>query len=716
MYKRYNGENLYKTKLSQTMPAIDTAWDPLTEFSFQVEQAPENDANFVFIEFNDPDRRDLIYSHRRDGNTLYYYRKFRDQLGNGSASIQHDDGSVVQINSVAQYFNFILDNIDDFGYVQDYGTNKVNVSWGFAKIKWSWVNVDDTILELPNGLNYIVIDHVNEVFTHTQDTPTDTQTLLCNVQVTGGQVESIVTQRGKFVDLLIDPDVFEFGSDGQLKFIWPVPEISDATFNNKGRVRLGTTTDNAEKTAWPVTVATENLIDEPSVDQSEDAGKVPVLDENGLIKWAFIDVDPVFVWTWVLTDVDDDDVYVCTPPKALSAYHTGMQIIFMPDTVNPPWEIFVDVSGLWAKPIKSKQGHDLAWGVLKAGNPSLFLYNGIEFEIQDTNDTYNFFWTWFMGDITYSSNTTLTADVFAHNITIETWVVVNTWGYRIFATGTLTNLGTIHRNGNNWWNWWDWANSWSTAWAAWAAWAALTNNSVAWSTVWGIGGTWPNSAAAGNPWWWSTNQWDNQVWALWGAWWDWGTWSIGSYAWWAGGAVWTSTLENTRLSTPADIGTFVADWDEKTALYLDYIVWVTTWLLLKSSSSWSWWGSWWHSNASWMWWWGGWWWSAWWVVYIAAGTIDNQWAIQSNGWDGGDGWRWWINWPFPNTWWWGGWWGWWGAWWFICLVYKQYSDTGTTQVSWWIWWAWWVAQSSWWTAWANWGDWWDGKILKVKII
>jgi len=53
------------------------------------------------------------------------------------------------------------------------------------------------------------------------------------------------------------------------------------------------------------------------------------------------------------------------------------------------------------------------------------------------------------GAITYSSNTDLTGDVYASAITVESGVVVNAAGFRIFCTGTLLNLGTIKATPND---------------------------------------------------------------------------------------------------------------------------------------------------------------------------------------------------------------------------------------------------------------------------
>ena len=47
-------------------------------------------------------------------------------------------------------------------------------------------------------------------------------------------------------------------------------------------------------------------------------------------------------------------------------------------------------------------------------------------------------------DITYSSDTTLTSDVYANNVTINSGVTITTNGYSFLCTGTFTNNGTIN--------------------------------------------------------------------------------------------------------------------------------------------------------------------------------------------------------------------------------------------------------------------------------
>lgn len=60
---------------------------------------------------------------------------------------------------------------------------------------------------------------------------------------------------------------------------------------------------------------------------------------------------------------------------------------------------------------------------------------------------FNFFGDGSDGNVTISSNTTLTRDMYYNNLTVNTTIVLNTGGFRIFVKDTLTNAGTIRNNG-----------------------------------------------------------------------------------------------------------------------------------------------------------------------------------------------------------------------------------------------------------------------------
>jgi len=156
------------------------------------------------------------------------------------------------------------------------------------------------------------------------------------------------------------------------------------------------------------------------------------------------------------------------------------------------------------------------------------------------------FWDGSDGNVTISTNTTLTRDMHYDNLTVNTGVLVDTNGFiiRVLNTCTLSGTAKFIRNGNNGAN-----ASLANGWAGWAAlntgtcgpcgsWytggsgvvnanapgissgilnPSLATTSTAWA-AWGSGG----SSSWGTPWWaWGTSgavtQWPlyNQVWNLW---------------------------------------------------------------------------------------------------------------------------------------------------------------------------------------------------------
>jgi hypothetical protein len=92
----------------------------------------------------------------------------------------------------------------------------------------------------------------------------------------------------------------------------------------------------------------------------------------------------------------------------------------------------------------------------------------------------NYFGTPNLGNVVISTNTTLTGDSYYANLTINTGISLNTGGYRIFVSGTLTLSGTsiISRDGNNGTN----GDSGT------AAGAAIAAGSIGGGTVGGAGG------------------------------------------------------------------------------------------------------------------------------------------------------------------------------------------------------------------------------------
>ena len=53
------------------------------------------------------------------------------------------------------------------------------------------------------------------------------------------------------------------------------------------------------------------------------------------------------------------------------------------------------------------------------------------------------------GDDTIVGTESLTADTYYNNLTVPAGTILELAGYRLYVAGTLTNAGTIRRNGNN---------------------------------------------------------------------------------------------------------------------------------------------------------------------------------------------------------------------------------------------------------------------------
>ena len=201
MLNRYTVENLYKTRLSNDLEPISATGDPLTEFTFEVEDEPANDTGWVIVDFTDSSKRDMIFYHSKSGWTLSYYRKDRDLLWTGATAITHDEWSFVQMNDVAQLINYLFDNSDDFWRIEDMGTNKVRILWGFVDYGTGsiWTIADTTPEALADGTYYGVFNLLTWIleFIDTGDYVHGTHTILWLVIVASTDISSIIDKRYK---------------------------------------------------------------------------------------------------------------------------------------------------------------------------------------------------------------------------------------------------------------------------------------------------------------------------------------------------------------------------------------------------------------------------------------------------------------------------------------------------------------------------------------
>lgn len=284
-----------------------------------------------------------------------------------------------------------------------------------------------------------------------------------------------------------------------------------------------------------------------------------------------------------------------------------------------------------------------------------------------------YFGDWSDWDVTISTNTTLTRDMYYNNLVINSWVTLNPAWYRIFVKWKISWTWTIARVGNNWTNW--------SYWTAWVAWATLSQ--------WSMKAELP----AWDWWYWTWSAWVGWGWTnpslttLNGAaWWAWWTSSFFPNTWaWPGGGWWVATrwvLYNKAFAPSLAHPATTAD----------------SWFYANYGNSWAaWWGWGWAQITStgelWGWWWG--WWSNGWLVFISCREWDFTWTVNTTWWNGWNGWStWWSRW-------WGWGWGWGGNWWTVVRLYQTITNEATFVMTWWTGWTGWT----WNTSWANWSNW-----------
>jgi len=158
-----------------------------------------------------------------------------------------------------------------------------------------------------------------------------------------------------------------------------------------------------------------------------------------------------------LVDIGSANTYVANPQvtdylgtgNAYSSYVAGMAFTFIPANTNTGAST-LNINGIGAVAIVDQASEPLQADALEATIPALVVYNGTNFVlITDKGNFEAIFGDGSDGDVTISSNTSLSRDMFYNNLTINNGFTLNPNGYRIFVKSTLTVNGIIARNGNN---------------------------------------------------------------------------------------------------------------------------------------------------------------------------------------------------------------------------------------------------------------------------
>lgn len=168
---RYLAENLYKSRIVNPIVAISDTGNALDEYEILCESAPKYDKGRVFVDFDNSDtaKRDLIFFHRKNDKTIYYYRKNRDLLGTWAISSRHEDGATIQMNDVSEWINSLSKNLEDFWFIEEkYDTkNDILVYWWDVDVFWTLVKVDDRKLTVTTTIDwnfYVFFDYSTLAF------------------------------------------------------------------------------------------------------------------------------------------------------------------------------------------------------------------------------------------------------------------------------------------------------------------------------------------------------------------------------------------------------------------------------------------------------------------------------------------------------------------------------------------------------------------------
>lgn len=213
MRSRHLVQNLYSSQLADQMPGIWLTGDRLDVFTFDAVTPPVTDTGWYFIEFEDPTRRDLIYSHARTGSKLSYYRMNRDLLNNGSKNLTHWKDASIRMNDVGEWMNYISQNIEDFWTIEQWGDglNVIKVYGGKISYNMTTATVSDTILTLADGTWQIVFDYITGTITNVA-TITDPWLWIATVVVASSTISSIVDVRGTAQVDEFSPTFFDVAS------------------------------------------------------------------------------------------------------------------------------------------------------------------------------------------------------------------------------------------------------------------------------------------------------------------------------------------------------------------------------------------------------------------------------------------------------------------------------------------------------------------------
>jgi len=221
MIGRLHAESFYNTQITQSVMPISASWDPYTEFTINVQKAPLYDQWWVFLDFTNPTKRDLVFFHAKTWNILTYYRKNRDLLLNGANALEHTAWSTIQMNDVSMWINFAMDNIEDFWYVEHIDSTNIKVYGGNIFAAGTYRTVVDQNLDLTALADwdwYVYYNYATNLFATIANLSSVTTwyTRIAKVTKTIGIISDVDDLRSLVWSVSYDTDFFSFNANGEL--------------------------------------------------------------------------------------------------------------------------------------------------------------------------------------------------------------------------------------------------------------------------------------------------------------------------------------------------------------------------------------------------------------------------------------------------------------------------------------------------------------------
>lgn len=202
MKKRFQVKNFYATTLSA--PVVITPW---VDGQILVDEYPSiSNWKEFFIIFNplDESSRFVLRAYMDAWDVLYKWEYITE-------ATSFEAQSAVQINDVAEMFNTIYDNVDDFGECTDIGWLSILVNWGLIKYNDTYVELSDQVLAMTdNATNYVVFDFTTGTTVKVTSLTWLNGILLYSVVTSGGDIISTTDKRSTVLGYGIDDTYFEF--------------------------------------------------------------------------------------------------------------------------------------------------------------------------------------------------------------------------------------------------------------------------------------------------------------------------------------------------------------------------------------------------------------------------------------------------------------------------------------------------------------------------